>query len=451
MRPRWRPWGARARTHWQPTPRYGRQATQRACGRVACLRARLRVSMYVYSAVRVRVPGRGRSLHTWHSGSGTSLRGRRRIHPQAGAPEAPAALPPPPLRLPARPAAPAQELDVAGAALHAIITQPTHCLPFLRAGRLVRVSAGGVDWGSGVVISVMKRPDAQPGQVRPRGRRLAARGCGLAGLQDRHRSRPRTRILHAYCPCLPCSCTACSWVGVARAEGAPAASPAQRRRSPAINMSCIVPPPQRTQPTNHPRTGPRMAHPPCPAHPAPTQPNPPACLLSPPCPSPPPPARPTRRTHTKQDERESYLVDCLLSVDGASCSGPAAAPKPAPPGAPGARAEVVPVTLACLAQLHSLRINVPPDLRASEARAAVMAQVRLPLGGWGRRAPGVVLGFRGAAVVAQARCRRAGGRAGGLQGGPVAVAPGGCRGFGGRVIGSPRSVVRGRSFRHAGS
>eukprot|EP00198_Chlamydomonas_reinhardtii_P006185 XP_001695521.1 predicted protein [Chlamydomonas reinhardtii] len=40
--------------------------------------------------------------------------------------------------------------------------QPSHCLPFLRAGRLVRVSSGGVDWGTGVVVSVMRRPDAAP-------------------------------------------------------------------------------------------------------------------------------------------------------------------------------------------------------------------------------------------------------------------------------------------------
>ncbi|GFR47001.1 hypothetical protein Agub_g8684, partial [Astrephomene gubernaculifera] len=34
-----------------------------------------------------------------------------------------------------------------------------------------------------------------------------------------------------------------------------------------------------------------------------------------------------------------------------------------------------PVSLSCLAQLHSLRISVPPDLRPEEARRAVMVQV----------------------------------------------------------------------------
>ncbi|GFR47000.1 hypothetical protein Agub_g8683, partial [Astrephomene gubernaculifera] len=54
--------------------------------------------------------------------------------------------------------------DIASAAgqLQALLTRPAHCLPFLRAGRLVRVSSGGVDWGTGVVVSVSRRPDAPP-------------------------------------------------------------------------------------------------------------------------------------------------------------------------------------------------------------------------------------------------------------------------------------------------
>ncbi|GIL80546.1 hypothetical protein Vretimale_16031 [Volvox reticuliferus] len=144
------------------------------------------------------------------------------------------------------------ELAEAGVQLQALITHPTHCVPYLRAGRLVRVSSGGVDFGTGVVVSVMRRLDAPPA-----------------------------------------------------AEG--------------------------------------------------------------------------------KDEREAYLVDCILSLDPASLpqqkdqdagsAGPVTGPQPAPPGSPGSVAEVVPVTLSCLAQLHSLRINLPPDLRPEDPRRSVMVQV----------------------------------------------------------------------------
>ncbi|KAG2430053.1 hypothetical protein HXX76_010153 [Chlamydomonas incerta] len=150
------------------------------------------------------------------------------------------------------------DISEAAGQLQALLTQPNHCLSFLRAGRLVRVSSGGVDWGTGVVVSVMRRPDAPPA-----------------------------------------------------AEG--------------------------------------------------------------------------------EDDRDAYLVDCILSLDAASLPAAAAPqpqgqqppqaaaeagpPRPAPPGSPGSAAEVVPVTLSCLGQLHSLRISVPPDLRPAEARRQVMVQV----------------------------------------------------------------------------
>lgn len=84
------------------------------------------------------------------------------LHTQTHAPTYAPAHPPTPPRPPAQ----------------ALLTQPSHCLPFLRAGRLVRVSSGGVDWGTGVVVSVMRRPDAAPaaeGEVR-QGRGRAAWG-----------------------------------------------------------------------------------------------------------------------------------------------------------------------------------------------------------------------------------------------------------------------------------
>ncbi|EFJ40622.1 hypothetical protein VOLCADRAFT_121704 [Volvox carteri f. nagariensis] len=143
------------------------------------------------------------------------------------------------------------EIAEAGTQLQALITKPAHCLTFLRAGRLVRVSSGGVDFGTGVVVSVLRRPDAPP----------------------------------------------------ATADGG-------------------------------------------------------------------------------EDDRDAYLVDCILSLDASSLpgqdgggSGDSGGPQPAAPGAPGSVAEVVPVTLSCLAQLHSLRISLPPDLRPEEARRGVMVQV----------------------------------------------------------------------------
>ncbi|KXZ46677.1 hypothetical protein GPECTOR_41g641 [Gonium pectorale] len=146
-----------------------------------------------------------------------------------------------------------QQLAEAGGQLQALLCRPRHCLPFLRPGRLVRVSAGGQDWGTGVVVAVSRRPDAPP--------------PGPGG----------------------------------------------------------------------------------------------------------------------EDDPEAYLVDCILSLDPASLPGgdagpdaapaPSGGPRPLPPGDPAAASEVVPVSLSCLAQLHSLRIGVPPDLRPAEARRAVMTQV----------------------------------------------------------------------------
>ncbi len=68
------------------------------------------------------------------------------------------------------------ELAEAGASLAALVTRPSHCLPFLRPGRLVRVVSGGTDWGTGVVVAVARRPDApQPG---PDGEVGGGRGGG---------------------------------------------------------------------------------------------------------------------------------------------------------------------------------------------------------------------------------------------------------------------------------
>ncbi len=91
-------------------------------------------------------------------------------------------------------------------------------------------------------------------------------------------------------------------------------------------------------------------------------------------------------------------MDVLLSLDantlppqdgdGSAAAAAAGPPAPAPPGSPEAVGEVVPVTLSCLAQLHSLRISVPEDLRPAEARRQVVVQVGVGLcvgvGGWGR-------------------------------------------------------------------
>eukprot|EP00798_Chlamydomonas_sp_ICE-L_P030824 gene30824-35860_t len=59
-----------------------------------------------------------------------------------------------------------QELQELREGLHAslkeIMLRPQHCLQFLKAGRIVRVMDGQVDWGYGVIVNVMKQP-AQAG------------------------------------------------------------------------------------------------------------------------------------------------------------------------------------------------------------------------------------------------------------------------------------------------
>ena len=54
------------------------------------------------------------------------------------------------------------------AAVHAAVTAPRICLPFLTAGRLVRVQEGATDWGWGAVLQHSFRPPAAP-QVRVSG------------------------------------------------------------------------------------------------------------------------------------------------------------------------------------------------------------------------------------------------------------------------------------------
>ncbi|MEW5305305.1 MAG: hypothetical protein WDW36_007855 [Sanguina aurantia] len=49
------------------------------------------------------------------------------------------------------------QLNEAAAALQAICLRPQHCLPFLQAGRIVRVANDGVDWGYGVLVSVIRQ------------------------------------------------------------------------------------------------------------------------------------------------------------------------------------------------------------------------------------------------------------------------------------------------------
>lgn len=50
-----------------------------------------------------------------------------------------------------------QQLDQMGEDFRAVITHPTYSLPFLQAGRLVRVKHKDADFGWGVVINFQKR------------------------------------------------------------------------------------------------------------------------------------------------------------------------------------------------------------------------------------------------------------------------------------------------------
>ena len=52
------------------------------------------------------------------------------------------------------------------------LQQPDTCLHFLRPGRLVRIREGPLDWGWGIVVSVMRKAVAvnaafQPGDMGP--------------------------------------------------------------------------------------------------------------------------------------------------------------------------------------------------------------------------------------------------------------------------------------------
>ncbi|MEW5314134.1 MAG: hypothetical protein WDW38_005654 [Sanguina aurantia] len=49
------------------------------------------------------------------------------------------------------------QLNEAAAELQTICLRPQHCLPFLQAGRIVRVANDGVDWGYGVLVSVIRQ------------------------------------------------------------------------------------------------------------------------------------------------------------------------------------------------------------------------------------------------------------------------------------------------------
>jgi ATP-dependent RNA helicase DOB1 len=57
-----------------------------------------------------------------------------------------------------------QQLDQMTADFRAVITHPTYALPFLQAGRLVKVKHNTLDFGWGVVISWQKR---LPPKVHP--------------------------------------------------------------------------------------------------------------------------------------------------------------------------------------------------------------------------------------------------------------------------------------------
>ncbi|KAF9219294.1 antiviral helicase [Gyrodon lividus] len=50
-----------------------------------------------------------------------------------------------------------QQLDQMGEDFRAVVTHPTYCLPFLQAGRLIRVKHKDADFGWGVVINFQKR------------------------------------------------------------------------------------------------------------------------------------------------------------------------------------------------------------------------------------------------------------------------------------------------------
>ena len=61
-----------------------------------------------------------------------------------------------------------QQLDQMGEDFRAVITHPTYSLPFLQAGRLVRVKHKDADFGWGVVINFQKRSKSKVGLHSPR-------------------------------------------------------------------------------------------------------------------------------------------------------------------------------------------------------------------------------------------------------------------------------------------
>ena len=58
-----------------------------------------------------------------------------------------------------------QELSAAEAVVQAAMQRPDRCIHLLRPGRLVRVRAGTVDWGWGVVVSVLHTPPRAEGAL----------------------------------------------------------------------------------------------------------------------------------------------------------------------------------------------------------------------------------------------------------------------------------------------
>jgi ATP-dependent RNA helicase DOB1 len=50
--------------------------------------------------------------------------------------------------------------------VHAAVCEPRICLPFLTAGRIVRVQAGVTDWGWGVVLTAQFKPPHSGIEVR---------------------------------------------------------------------------------------------------------------------------------------------------------------------------------------------------------------------------------------------------------------------------------------------
>jgi len=50
-----------------------------------------------------------------------------------------------------------QQLDQMAADFREVVTHPTYALPFLQAGRLVKVKYGKLDFGWGVIINYQKR------------------------------------------------------------------------------------------------------------------------------------------------------------------------------------------------------------------------------------------------------------------------------------------------------